>query len=75
MVNSRAVTLKYLGDNEFEVSGWVTPKLDPRKLELIDQIQELCDNSDLVLWEITDALSNMRCPDEEERKIRLVLTH
>jgi len=73
-VNSSDVTLKYLGDNEFELSGWMTPKLDPRKLELMDQIQKLCDDSDLVLWEITDALSNMRSPDQEERKIRLVLT-
>ena len=73
-VNSRTVTLTYLGDNAFELSGWVTPKLDPKKLELIDQIQKLCDDSDLVLWEITDALSNMRSPESEERKIRLVLT-
>ena len=72
-VNFRTVTLKYLGDNEFELSGWMTPKLDPRKLELMDQIQKLCDDSDLVLWEITGALSDMRSPDPEERKIRLVL--
>ena len=72
-VNSRTVTLKYLGDNEFELSGWMTPKLDPRKLELMNQIQKLCDDSDLVLWELTDALSNMRSPDPEKQNIRLVL--